>query len=295
MENCGWASDLASTLEYPFRVFRFSWRSSAFWISVVPFFLLSISWSSLFIKTDFIIFWINDFYVYIGLSLYSSCGTFSVQNRSRNLTPKSIWVLLFAFLSNLLPNILTSDFWYHLILRKTFYPCVSQIKNICETIFICTLDCPFRLDSVCPFVSGSQIGFVLTIYEKGTIEYIYKELPLMIFNCQTKNSLIFLNLNLAKQLSDFLNEIWFSLHQMNSSLNSYSLFSNLSEFNFRFFHFINQTVGSHPINPFQLRPEAVSNNSVGRKAVRFICHWNQSFLFWIGTLFVPDMMFFSLS
>ena len=29
----------------------------------------------------------------------------------------------------------------------------------------------------------------------------------MIFNCQTKNSLIFLNLNLAKQLSDFLNEI----------------------------------------------------------------------------------------
>ena len=182
-----------------------------------------------------------------------------------------------------------------LYLERLFYPCVSQIKNICETIFICTLDCPFRLDSVCPFVSGSQIGFVLTIYEKGTIEYIYKELPLMIFNCQTKNSLIFLNLNLAKQLSDFLNEIWFSLHQMNSSLNSYSLFSNLSEFNFRFFHFINQTVGSHPINPFLLSPEAVSNNSVGRKAVRFICHWNQSFLFWIGTLFVPDMMFFSLS
>lgn len=120
MENCGWASDLASTLEYPFRVFRFSLRSSAFWISVVPFFLLSTCWYSLFIKTDFIIFWINDFYVYIGLSLYSSCGTFSVQNRSRNLTPKSIWVLLFAFLSNLLPNILTSDFWYHLILGKTF-------------------------------------------------------------------------------------------------------------------------------------------------------------------------------
>lgn len=24
MENCGWAIDLASTLEYPFRVFRFS-------------------------------------------------------------------------------------------------------------------------------------------------------------------------------------------------------------------------------------------------------------------------------
>lgn len=99
MENCGWASDLASTLEYPFRVFRFSLRSSAFWISVVPFFLLSIYWYSLFIKTDFIIFWTNDFYVYIGLSLYSSCGTFSVQNRSRNLTPKSIWVLLFAFFS----------------------------------------------------------------------------------------------------------------------------------------------------------------------------------------------------
>ena len=76
MENCGWASDLASTLEYPFRVFRFSLRSSAFWISVVPFFLLSTCWYSLFIKTDFIIFWINDFYVYIGLSIYSSCGTF---------------------------------------------------------------------------------------------------------------------------------------------------------------------------------------------------------------------------
>lgn len=111
---------------------------------------------------------------------------FSVQNRSRNLTPKSIWFCcLLSFFINCFQISLLRISDPILYFRKDFLSLRFSDQNICETIFICTLDCPFRLEFYMPFVSGSQIGFVLTIYEK-VLKNISIRNFLKVFNCHTK-------------------------------------------------------------------------------------------------------------
>lgn len=191
MENCGWAIDLASTLEYPFRVFRFSLQIICFVdiCCAIFSFIHSITfsvWTAIHYildKWSLRVHWIIPLLFMWNFFLYKTEAEILHRN------PFGFCCLLsFSIICFQISLLRISD--PILYLRKDFLSLRFSDQNICETIFICTLDCPFRLEFYMPFVSGSQIGFVLTIYEK-VLKNISIRNFLKVFNCHTKKPWFF--------------------------------------------------------------------------------------------------------
>lgn len=165
MENCGWAIDLASTLEYPFRVFRFSLQIICFVdiCCAIFSFIHSITFSVWTAFHYILNKWFLRVHWIIPLLFMWNFFLYKTEAEILHRNPFGFCCLLsFSIICFQISLLRISD--PILYLRKDFLSLRFSDQNICETIFICTLECPFHLDSVCLFVSGSQIGFVLTIY-----------------------------------------------------------------------------------------------------------------------------------
>ena len=191
MENCGWAIDLASTLEYPFRVFRFSLQIICFVdiCCAIFSFIHSITFSVWTVFHYILDKWSLRVHWIIPLLFMWNFFLYKTEAEILHRNPFGFCCLLsFSIICFQISLLRISD--PILYLRKDFLSLRFSDQNICETIFICTLDCPFRLEFYMPFVSGSQIGFVLTIYEK-VLKNISIRNFLKVFNCHTKKPWFF--------------------------------------------------------------------------------------------------------